>query len=389
MTRSAGTEPLYLDANATEILRPAARAALIEAFDLVGNPASVHAEGRAARRLLEASRETIAARFGTRAQDVVFCSGATEADAMAVHGLETGRPVLIGATEHDAIRASTPGAVVIPVDADGVADLEALAGLLDEHKGALVCLMAANNETGVIHPIGEAASLCAAHGALLHVDAVQAAGRIDCDYLALGAASMAISAHKIGGPKGAGALLLAPEAADRFVPLIRGGGQELGRRGGTQNLPAIAGFTAAIGADRTGEVERLTALCDAIENGARDAGAIVIAETAPRLPNTVCLALPGLSAETQVITLDLDGICVSAGSACSSGKVGRSHVLDAMGLGDLAGCAIRVSLSWSTPDDAPARFLAAYRRLAMRALRKRDGFSTPHAEQVRIEPAVS
>lgn len=388
MTPFAGAEPLYLDANATETLRPAARAALIAALVLVGNPASVHAEGRAARSLLEKSRAAIAWYFGARPQDVVFCSGATEADAMVIHGLGSNRPILIGATEHDAVRAAAPNATTIPVNADGTIDLATLDRLLARQNGALVCLMAANNETGVIHPIAEAASLCAAHGAILHVDAVQAACRLDYDYLALGAASVAISAHKLGGPKGAGALLVAPAHADALAPLIRGGGQERGRRGGTQNLPAIAGFAAALDTAQLGNVARLAALRDAIEAGAREAGAIAVGADAPRLPNTTCLALPGLSAETQVIALDLDGICVSAGSACSSGKVARSHVLDAMGLGALAGCAIRVSLPWNASDTAPARFLAAYRRLAARALRKRDGFSTSPEARAVAEPAI-
>lgn len=370
---------LYLDANATEPLRPAARAALIDALDLIGNAASVHADGRAARACLEAARATIARRFGARPQDVVFCSGATEADALAIHGLAAGRPVLIGATEHDAVREAAPDAGIIPVDRDGIVDPAALDHLLAATSPALVCLMAANNETGIIHDIAALAAICTSHGVPLHVDAAQAAGRITADYLALGASSVAISAHKLGGPKGIGALILAPAAADRLTPLIRGGGQERGRRGGTHNLPAIAGFAAAVTPD---DPTPRAALRDTIEAGARALGAIVIGANAPRLPNTSCLALPGVPAQTQVIALDLDGIRVSAGAACSSGKIARSHVLDAMGLHDLAGNAIRISLPWNTPPDAPARFLAAYRRLAARALHKSPAFSTPPPETV-------
>ncbi len=375
MSASNEADPLYLDANATEPLRPVARAALIDALDILGNPASIHAEGRTARRGLESARTIIAARFGARPQDVVFCSGATEANAMAIHAFGATRPIVIGATEHDAVRAATPAAAIMPVDAAGLADLAWLEAELAARPGALVCVMAANNETGVLSPIAEIAALCAALGALLHVDAVQAAGRISIDYLALGATSVAISAHKLGGPKGVGALILAPGVAAGLPALIAGGGQEQGRRGGTPALPAIAGFAAAITASDPAEGPRQTRLRDAIEAGARACGAIVIGAGAPRLPNTTCLALPGLTAETQVIALDLERISVSAGSACSSGKVARSHVLTAMGLHDLAGCAIRVSLPWNAPEDAPARFLAAYRRLAARALRKRGGFS--------------
>ncbi|MGC9268904.1 cysteine desulfurase family protein [Acidiphilium sp.] len=376
---SSDAEPLYLDANATEPLRPQARAALIAALDLTGNPASVHADGRAARRCLEAARDVVAAHCGARAQDLVFCSGATEANALAIHGFGAGRAVLIGATEHDAVRAAAPEALKIPVDALGLVDLAWLDAALAARPDALVCVMAANNETGVIAPIEAVGRICAARGAMLHVDAVQAAGRVAGDYLACGAASVALSAHKLGGPKGVGALAMTPLAAARLVGLIRGGGQERGRRGGTPDLPAIAGFAAAIEAVAPDEAIRLGRLRDAIAAGARACGAVEVAAAAARLTNTVCLALPGFAAETQVIALDLDRIRVSAGAACSSGKVARSHVLDAMGLDDLAGCAIRVSLPWNAPDDAPARFLLAYRRLAARGLRNREGASNSRA----------
>ncbi len=380
---SPGADPgLYLDANATEPLRPAARAAVLAALDLVGNPASVHAEGRAARKLLESARATLAARLGARPENVVFCAGATEANAMAIHGLAAGGGIVIGATEHDAVRAAAPDAVIAPVDEAGRLDHAAFAACLAAHRPTLACVMAANNETGVLNDIAAIAALCAASGTMLHVDAVQAAGRVpNPDYLAQGASSVAVSAHKLGGPKGVGALLLAADAASRLVPLVRGGGQEQGRRGGTHNLPGIAGFAAALdAAHATPRPDpRLAALRDAIEAGARDCGAIIAGAGAPRLANTTCLVLPGLAAETQVIALDLEGIRISAGAACSSGKVARSHVLAAMGLGDLASSAIRVSLPWNAPADAPARFLAAYRRLAARALRKSAHVSTSAA----------
>lgn len=353
----------YLDANATEPLRPVARAATLAALDVTGNPSSVHAAGRAAWRIVEAARESLATRFGGRTADLVFTSGATEANALALHALGTGRRLIIGATEHDAVRAAAPGAAILPVDRDGVADLDALAALLAEGGAALVCLMAANNETGTLQPVPEAAALCRRHGARLHVDAVQAAGRIPVDLAALGAHSLALSSHKLGGPMGAGALLLAPELTD-IAPLIRGGGQERGRRGGTQAVPAIAGFAAA--AADAGNAVRLAPLRDAIERLAVAAGAEVCGGGAPRLPNTTCLALPGVRADAQVIALDLAGIAVSAGAACSSGKVAASHVLAAMGLGALAGQAIRVSLPWNATEADVVAFADAYPRMAAR-----------------------
>jgi cysteine desulfurase len=355
---------LYLDANASEPLRPEARLAMLKAADVVGNPSSVHAAGRAARRIMEDARESLASRFGAAPGNVVFTSGGTEADALAIHALRAGRRVIIGATEHDAVRSAARGAELLPVDGDGVADLAALDDLLAGGAPALVCLMWANNETGVIQPIAEAAELCRRYGALLHVDAVQAAGRIPMELFA-GVHSLAISSHKLGGPTGAGALLLAPEVAN-IVPLIAGGGQERGRRGGTPALIAIAGFAAAVppaGDDRVkvGHDGRA-----AIEAAAIASGAIVCGGGALRLPNTTCLALPGIRADAQVMALDLDGICVSAGAACSSGKVAASHVLTAMGLGALAGQAIRVSLPWNVAEDAVPIFAAAYARMADR-----------------------
>ncbi|NKE46345.1 aminotransferase class V-fold PLP-dependent enzyme [Roseomonas frigidaquae] len=358
---------LYLDANATEPLRPEARAAVLAALDLAGNPSSVHAAGRAARRVLEAARDQVAARFGAGAGEVVFTSGGTEANALAIRALAAGRRVLAGATEHPAVLAAAPGATLLPVLSDGTLDLDALEAML-AGPPALVCLMAANNETGVIHPLAEAAALCRAQGALLHVDAVQAAGRGAVSLAALGADSLAISGHKLGGPKGAGAVLLRPGL--ELAPLIAGGGQERGRRGGTEALPAIAGLGAAAAAADPAQAARLAALRDAIEAGCLAQGARVAGQAAPRLPNTSNLILPGAAAETQVIALDLAGVQVSAGAACSSGKVGRSHVLAAMGQAEGG---IRVSLPWNAPDDAPERFLAAWSAMQNRLSRRAAG----------------
>ena len=350
---------IYLDANASEPLRPTARAAMLDAAAEPGNPASIHRAGRAARRILEDAREALADRFGATPDRLVFTSGGTEADALAIHGLRPGRRLVIGASEHDAVRAAGPD-VTVGVHADGLIDLEALDRTLAECGPALVCLMLANNETGAIQPVARAAELCRRHAALLHVDAVQAAGRIAVRLDQLGADSLAISSHKLGGPPGAGALLLGPGID--IGPLIAGGGQERGRRGGTPALPAIAGFAAALAPPPA----HLAALRDAIERAATAAGASAIGVGAPRLANTACLALPGVRADTQVIALDLAGFAVSAGAACSSGRVAPSHVLAAMGCGALAGQAIRMSLPWSaTRADADA-FAAAYARMAAR-----------------------
>lgn len=361
----------YLDANATERLRPEARRAVLAALDVTGNPSSVHAAGRAAHRLLEESRETIATAFGAKPADVVLLSGATEADALAVAALGAGRRLILGATEHDAVRAAAPGATELPVDREGVADLDALRRLLAEGPPALVCLMAANNETGTLQPVAEAAQICHAAGARLHVDAVQVAGRVPLDFAALGATSMALSGHKLGGPAGAGALLLDPAVSPGLPPLIRGGGQERGRRGGTPPLPAIAGFAAATRAAlaELPVIGRLAALRDAAEAGAVEAGAVVLGAGVARIANTTCLALPGVAAQTQVIALDLAGVQVSAGAACSSGKVAESHVLRAMGAGALAGEAIRVSLPWDATEVDVAAFLRAWREMVRRLFR--------------------
>jgi cysteine desulfurase len=382
---------IYLDANASEPLRPEARAAALAAMALPGNPSSIHGPGRAARQCLEAARARIAAFIGARPQDIVFCSGGTEANAAAIAALSPGRRVLIGATEHDAVRAAAPGADTLSVHRGGGLDLDALeAALSASGPPALVCCMLANNETGVIHPMDAIAAICRRYGARLHVDAVQAAGRMQIDVTRLGADTLALSAHKMGGPKGAGALVLAPglDAA----PLIAGGGQERGRRGGTPALPAIAGFAAACG---HAPLAAMAALRDGLDARAQECGATVCGAQGcgaqvwgaqvfgaqiwgakgwgaqgwgegARLDNTSCLALPGVRAETQVIALDLAGFAVSAGAACSSGKMANSHVLTAMGLGDLAGNAIRVSLPWNvTPQDVD-RFADAYSAMAAR-----------------------
>lgn len=357
---------IYLDANASEPLRPEAYAAAIRAMEAGGNPASMHLAGRNARKILEAAREQVAAFTLARPADVIFCAGATEANALATHTLGTNRPILIGATEHDAIRAAAPNAVVLSVLPSGEIDLDALESALNQHHQPLVCLMAANNETGVLHDIEKAAGLCAKADAMLHVDAVQAVGRANQNWLGMGVTSFALSGHKFGGLPGAGALITRPGL--EISALIKGGGQELGRRGGTPALPAIASLAAALGTPYAGS--QIIALRDELETFCIEHGALVAGQNGPRLPNTSSLILPGIRAETQLIALDMAGICVSAGSACSSGKVNASHVLLAMGLGAQAGQAIRVSLPWNvTPEDVH-NFKIAYASMAARTLQK-------------------
>jgi cysteine desulfurase len=355
----------YLDANATQPLRPAARDAVLAAFGTVGNPSSVHQAGRGARRIMEDAREAIARRFGGQPQDLVFTSGGTEADTAAVHAMSGGRRLLISAIEHDAIRSAAGDAVILPVASDGIVDLGALEEQLAGGLPSFVCLMLANNETGVIQPVPEAAAICRRFGALLHVDAVQAAGRMPVRLDLLGAHSLAVSSHKLGGPAGVGALLLAPDAP--FAgPLIGGGGQERGRRGGTPPVALIAGFAAAVQAGETDDLAQLASLRDAAERAAVACGAVVCGDPRRRLPNTTCIALPGAQAGVQVIALDLEQVAVSAGAACSSGKVQTSHVLRAMGLGALAAQAIRVSLPWNVTGADIDAFATAYRRVAAR-----------------------
>ncbi len=377
------TERVYLDWNATAPLRGEALRALQDAAGLVGNPSSVHAEGRAARRLIEQAREEVAALVGAQPADVIFTSSGTEANMLALTpAIETAdekRPrdrLLISAIEHPSVRAGgrfpRDAIADLPVHADGRIDLAALAEALTPAKTSrpLVSLMLANNETGVVQPVAEAGTIVHAAGGLLHVDAVQAAGRIPCDIRALGADLLTLSAHKIGGAKGAGALVRAGEHIHLADPLIRGGGQERGLRAGTENVAGIAAFGAAAGAARrqlAEEAAHMLALRTLLEEGLRSISpqAVILGGAAERLPNTTLLALEGIKAETAIIALDLEGVAVSAGAACSSGKVQSSHVLAAMGVSPaLARGAVRVSLGWTTTQADIERFLYAWRKLA-------------------------
>lgn len=365
---------VYLDHNATSPLRPEAREAVLETLACGGNPSSVHADGRAARKRLEDARERIARRLGVAPARIVFTSGGTEADNLALHQVEG--PVLVSAIEHPAVLEARPDALRIPVTPEGVVDLAALGTLLQEHRPQLVAVMLANNETGAIQPVAEVARLVHAAGALLHVDAVQAPGRIPLAPDGLGADLLALSAHKIGGPVGIGALVVRDGLELR--PLLRGGGQERRRRSGTENVAGACGMAAALDAASDEEALRIRKLRDemeaALEREVPDVQ--ILARSVPRLPNTSCIALPGVDATTQLVRLDLDGISVSAGSACSSGKIGRSHVLAAMGVPPgIARGAIRVSLGWSTTADDILRFVRAYTAMA-RALLPRAALAS-------------
>ena len=369
---------VYLDWNATAPLRSEARQAMISALQLCGNPSSVHAEGRSARKLVEDARAIVANAVGASPRNVVFTSGGTEANALALRpGLRrgSGAPVerlLVSAIEHASVLAggsfSAPSIETIPVSSSGLIELSRLRALLVGQPPALVSVMLANNETGAVQPVAEAAEIVHGEGGLMHVDAIQGFGKFSFNINGLNTDLVTLSAHKVGGPKGVGALVLA-EGITGLEPLLRGGGQELNRRAGTENVAGIAGFGAAAKAALDAletETNRLEALRERLERGLRQTpGAIIFSDTARRLPNTTLFTVPGLRAETAVIGFDLAGIAVSSGSACSSGKVQRSHVLQAMGFGpELAQGAVRLSLGWSTGDADIDRCLEAWRMLA-------------------------
>jgi cysteine desulfurase len=386
---------LYFDWNATAPLRPQALEAWRETSAKFGNPSSVHAEGRLARAAIEGAREQVAMLVGAAPADVIFTSGGTEANVLALSpaieapdGKGPRDRLLLSAIEHPSVRAGgrfpREAVAEIAVDAAGGLDLAALAALLATSVRPLVSVMAANNETGVIQPVAEAASMVHRAGGLLHVDAVQALGRIPFDINTLGADLVSLSAHKIGGPKGVGALLRASDGFHFPDPLMRGGGQERGLRAGTENVAGIVAFAAAAAAVREtwqAEVATMTRLRDRLEAGLRDAtpDVAIFGSAAPRLPNTTLFSLPGTRAETAVMAFDLAGIAVSSGSACSSGKVQPSHVLAAMAVEPgLARGAVRVSIGWDTSEADVDGFLSAWRKLASalsRDSKVRPGFA--------------
>ena len=376
-------ERVYLDWNATTPLRPEARAALAAAWDVSGNPSSVHTEGRKARRLVEEARAAIAAAVSARPEGVVFSSGGTEANALALTpGLRRGaglpvQRLLVSAIEHASVlaggRFAAEAVGTVAVTRSGLLDLDDLRAKLDGGPPALVSLMLANNETGAVQPVAEVADIVHAAGGLLHVDAIQAFGKIPLDINSIKADLVTLSAHKIGGPKGVGAVVL-DDGVQGLEPLLRGGGQEHGRRAGTENVAGISAFAAAARAAMAalqGDAVQMQGLRNRLEDGlSQTPGMIVFASDVSRLPNTTLFTVPGLKAETAVIGFDLDGIAVSSGSACSSGKVQPSHVLAAMGLSrDLAQGAVRLSLGWSTSEADIDLTLKAWRKLANTLLR--------------------
>ncbi|MSP51576.1 MAG: cysteine desulfurase [Alphaproteobacteria bacterium] len=363
----------YLDYNATAPVRPEVVAVIAEALEYGGNPSSVHAAGRVARRAVEDARERIAALVGASPADVIFTSGGTEANNLALGG-NVGRRLIVSAVEHGSVLGAAflldPHTEVVPVDSSGVIDLGALErALATNDRPAVVALMLANNETGAIQPVAEAASIAHRFDALLHCDAVQPFGKIPLAMPDLGADLLSLSAHKMGGPQGVGALVKRPSVAIKARAI--GGGQERGWRAGTENVAGIVGFARAAelalaDLDRMAEIGRLR---DALEARLRAVTprATVFGAGAERLPNTSCLSMPDVGSETQVIALDLAGVAVSAGAACSSGKVARSHVLQAMGLADAeASSAIRVSLGWRSTSDDIDRFVGAWTALYAR-----------------------
>ncbi|XSG82758.1 MAG: cysteine desulfurase family protein [Methyloligella sp. ZOD6] len=366
----------YLDYNATAPLRPAVREAMIESLDLCGNPSSVHCEGRDARAAVEKARAQVAALVGVEPNQVVFTSGGSEANASAMGLRRRGETpaAFVTAVEHPSVMTcGGDRAEMLPVTEHGVLDLQALAKSVDEahlqsEAVPLFSVMAANNETGVLQPVAEAAEIVHGSGGLLHTDAVQAAGKIKLDFASTAADLMSLSAHKLGGPKGIGALILRDGL--KIEPLITGGAQETRRRAGTENVAAIVGFgVAAELAAETLMAETVRDLKDRLEGEALAAvpQTVIFGAGVERLPNTICLAVPGTKAETLVIGLDLAGFAVSSGSACSSGKVERSHVLEAMGVKPkLADGAIRVSLGWDTEETDIERFLSAWTALVKR-----------------------
>lgn len=360
------TAPVYLDYNATAPLRPAAKAAMLAALDAPHNASSVHALGRAGKKILENARDQVAALVGASPAQVIFNSGATEGNNTVLRHFANDR-VLVSAIEHPSVLEVLPHAEKIPVTKDGIVDLAELEKLLQQKPGvALVSVMLVNNETGAIQPIREIAEISKRHGALVHTDAAQAAGKLPLNLLELGCDFLTLSSHKIGGPQGAGALVLG--LCGITPKLLTGGGQEKFARSGTENLPAIAGFGAAAieAANALNDFKKLETLRGRLEQSLAPR-VTIYAQNASRVANTSMFSLPGARAETLLMALDLEGVCVSNGSACSSGTVRPSHVLKAMDVpADLAASALRVSMGWATTDADIDAFLAAFEKIAAR-----------------------
>lgn len=358
----------YLDYNASAPVRPEVVAVMAEllAQPVAHNPSSVHGAGRAARAQLEAARRVVADAVSCLPQEVIFTASGTEANHLALCGLPEIRSVIVGATEHASVLMAAQHVPVVqcPVDAQGLVQMDALEALLvSAPKPCLVSIMLANNETGVIQPLAEIAALARAHGALVHSDGVQALGKIPVDVGVLGVDMLTVSAHKMGGAVGAAALVVRQGIA--IQPLLRGGGQELRRRAGTENVPAIAGFAKAIELTQKDVWQApLRAALDAMEAQLQAAGAVILGAGAPRLPNTSCVLMPNKKADTQLMAFDLAGVCISAGAACSSGRMEHSHVALAMGIGAEQGGVVRVSVGWNTEPESIEAFTSSWLKLA-------------------------
>lgn len=366
-------DAIYADYNASAPVSAEASAAVARALEVVGNPSSIHAFGRAARKIVEDARTAIGRAVGAGPADIVFTAGGTEANAIALHAADW-RTVLCSAIEHPSVLSARTDTVRIPVDADGVVRLDALeAALASSEPPTLVSLMIANNETGVVQPVAAAAEIARAAGARIHCDAVQGLGRLPLDMATLGVDYLSISAHKIGGPAGIGALAVAPGAP--IAPLVRGGGQERGRRGGTENLLGAAGFgaSAALASRALADQDRQRELRDALEARIQATApeAVIFGAGAERLANTSCVEMPGVKSELQVMSFDLARVAVSAGAACSSGKVAVSSVLSAMGVSpDRAACAIRISIGSGTTADQVERIAETWAAIYDRQRRR-------------------
>ncbi|MER2520075.1 MAG: cysteine desulfurase family protein [Bdellovibrionales bacterium] len=365
---------IYLDYNATAPMKPAVRAAVAEAMERYGNASSVHRFGRIVRRHIEDARANVAALVGVKSAQVIFTSGGTESNNLAVRNVQQGARIATSSIEHESILSNAAGAPRIPANEQGIIDLEqAKAIMRGLPSRSLVSVMLVNNETGIIQPVARIAEIARAQGHYTHTDAVQAAGRLPVDFDSLGADYLSLSAHKIGGPQGVGALIVSERVLASFTPLLRGGGQEMNRRPGTENVPGIAGFGAAaqLAADDLRDMPRLAQLRDRFEKRLQEIGGEdveIIGKSAPRVANTACLVTEGMVGETQVMAMDLEGVAVSAGAACSSGKVKPSHVLLAMGLPEArAKSGLRVSLGWKTEASDIERCVAAWQKIYVRA----------------------
>ncbi|MEP3429390.1 MAG: cysteine desulfurase family protein [Roseibium sp.] len=379
MPRSA--DPIYLDHNAGAPVRPDVRDAMIEVLMDVGNASSVHGHGRKARGRIEEARETVAQLCNAKNRAVTFVSGGTEANMTALSPAwqDQGAPIYLdklfrSAVEHPSVvtggRFAVMDQVILPVEPSGLVQLEQLEELINNADPSLISVMAANNETGVIQPLAEIGALAAKYNHFFHVDAVQAAGRMLIDLDAWQADVITLSAHKSGGPQGIGAIVVRSTARVPS-PLMVGGGQENWRRGGTENVSAIAGFgvAAKLALEDVADTSHVSSLRARLEEGILSVcpDTVFFGLDADRLPNTCCFAVPGISAETALIALDLERVSVSSGSACSSGKVSVSHVLTAMGVDEeIARCALRISMGWNTSDADIDRFLDVWPKIVDR-----------------------